>query len=108
MRREKFSELLNCWEKNARNVRNLQQQQVSLHTEDIIKLAALAEVYQLPVENITAELMRCSLLLLEEEMPYIPGDKIIRMEEGNEVYEDIGPLPKYLAAMHRIQKNSAK
>ena len=38
-------------------------------------------------------------------MPYVQGDKVIRLEEGDEVYEDIGPLPRYLDAQKKVLEN---
>ena len=46
--------------------------------------------------------MHQALNTLEEQMPYIAGDKVIRVEEGEEVYEDVGPMPRYLAAKRSL------
>ena len=35
-------------------------------------------------------------------MPYIQGSKVIRIEDGEEIYEDAGPMPRYLAAQKAL------
>ncbi len=108
MSHKDFAGLINQWQEQATDKADLVPEKIALHAADIIKLAALSEIYQLPREDIAAELLRRALLAMEEEMPYIPGSKVIRVEEGNPIYEDIGPLPKYLAAKQRLTEDSAK
>ncbi len=36
-------------------------------------------------------------------MPYIAGDKVIRVEESAEVYEDVGPMARYLEAQEHLK-----
>ena len=60
-------------------------------------------MYQMSLRTqLAAELLHTVLLEVEEKMPYKPGTKIIRMEEGDPVYEDIGPMPRYIAIKHRL------
>ena len=87
---------------------DLVPKKIKLHDEDWIKLEALAETYQLPLETITAERGHKSLVALEENMPYVPGERIIRVEEGDEIYEDKGPMTKYLDAIKKIRKNKSR
>ncbi len=37
-------------------------------------------------------------------MPYVPGTTVIRVEDGDEVYEDVGPLPRYLNTQKQLRK----
>ncbi len=106
-----FSLLLDEWEKFSSDRADLQTLNISIHKSDHIKLLALSKLYKLPVQELAASLLEQALEALEAEMPYIPGDKVIRIEEGDEIYEDIGPTPRYLEAQKEVleqQKNHAK
>ncbi|MBQ0713128.1 MAG: type 1 pili tip component [Porticoccus sp.] len=98
-----FSQLLGSWEKRSTDNADLIATTIAIHEPDQIKLQALAELYQLPEGEITGHLLRHALKALETEMPYIPGSKVIRIEEGDEIYEDIGPLPRYLEAQKQLR-----
>lgn len=100
-----FSGLLEEWEKHADEEKTKVECEVSLFSVDKYKLQALAEVYKLPIEEVVASLVHHALLEVEEKMPYIPGEKVIRVEEGVNVYEDIGPTPEYLAILNRIRES---
>jgi len=91
-----LKDLLTRWDANARIKADLVSIPVALTHADAIKIEALAELYALPKDEITAQLLQVALDGIEEQMPYIPGPKVIRVEEGDEIYEDIGPMPKYL------------
>lgn len=71
--------------------------------DDLLKLEALAEVYNLSKESLVTTLLHTVLIEVEEKMPYRAGSKVIRMEEGDPIYEDIGPMPRYLAIKKRLQ-----
>jgi hypothetical protein len=71
---------------------------------DLIKVEALAEAYKLPASDLLANLINTALLEIEEQMPYVAGDKVIRIEEGDPIYEDVGRTPEYLAAKDRLQR----
>lgn len=103
-----FSELLDRWEERSEWNADLEPLSIVIHKPDLIKLSALAELYQLPRQEVAAHLLQMALKSLEEAMPYVPGSKVIRIEEGNEVYEDIGPLPRYLEAKERQRRASDK
>ena len=78
----------------------------TISAEDLIKVQALAEMYQLPSDELVADLLHTVLLEIEEKMPYRAGTKVIRMEEGDPVYEDIGPMPRYMAIKNRLSKTT--
>lgn len=106
-----FSLLLDEWEKFSADRADLKTLTISIHESDHIKLLALSKLYQLPVQELTASLLEQALEALEAEMPYIPGKKVIRIEEGDEIYEDIGPTPRYLEAQKQVleqQKSHTK
>ena len=97
-----FSELLKRWESDYLQRSHLIAEPISLEKDDALKLRALAQVYGISKNEIAAALMHQALNTLEEQMPYIAGDKVIRVEEGEEVYEDVGPMPRYLAAKRSL------
>lgn len=98
-----FSQLLQNWEKRSAENADLLPTSITVHEPDQIKLQALSEMYQLPANEIAAHLLHVAL---ETEMPYIPGSRVIRIEEGNEVYEDIGPMPRYLETQRRLREQT--
>lgn len=99
-----FSSLLQTWEKNAQKDVGKLTRQVSLYESDDVKIRALAAMYSLPVEEITASLIHQAIVELEEKMPYVAGDKVIRVEEGADIYEDVGPMARYLEAQAKLRQ----
>ncbi|MFT7300426.1 MAG: hypothetical protein ACI89Z_000883 [Porticoccus sp.] len=99
-----FSRLLTEWEKRSADNADLITSELSIHGPDGIKLQALSELYQLPTNEIAGHLLHYALEALEAEMPYVPGTTVIRVEDGDEVYEDVGPLPRYLNTQKRLRK----
>ncbi len=100
--------LLKAWSEQRIHFQPKVMQHIPIERDDIAKLEALAEVYQLPKEEIIASLLSNALHEVEQRMPYIAGPTIIRIEEGDPVYEDIGPTPKYLKIKSQIEKNQKK
>lgn len=98
-----LSALLENWEKHADEEKAKTSCEISYFKQDEIKLRALAEVYKLPFDEVVAGLIHEALLMVEEKMPYIPGGKVIRVEEGANVYEDVGPMAEYLKVMERLK-----
>lgn len=70
---------------------------------DLIKVEALAGVYRLPTNDLLANLINKALHEVEVQIPYVVGSKVIRTEEGDPVYEDVGRAPAYLAAEARLE-----
>lgn len=99
-----ISHMLLAWQQHT--VKHLPQvnYEIAVNREDVIKLEAISELYQLPLDDIIANLISYALKEAEQKMPYIQGQKIIRMEEGDPVYEDIGATPKYLAIKQRLEQ----
>ena len=95
------NKLLDGWEKQGKIQQQLVSCQVLLSIDDLAKVEALSEVYQLPKDQLLASLINNSLLEVEQRMPYVAGNKIIREEEGHPVYEDVGPTPAYLKAKNK-------
>ncbi len=97
-----FHTLLQNWEKHSRQVNGKVKQQFKIYRSDAVKLEALARVYQLPADEIVCSLLHQAIRELESQMPYVPGQQVIRVEEGEEIYEDIGPMPAYIAEQRKL------
>ncbi|WP_293265274.1 hypothetical protein [Neptunomonas sp.] len=104
MGNQSLSKLLQSWEDHAAKVSQQTELNVSINQSDTVRIAALAEVYKLPENEIIATLIHEALNELEAKMPYIPGKKVIRIEDGDEIFQDTGPMPGYLAAQKRHMK----
>jgi len=102
--RNGFSKLLSEWEQRSAEQADLIPTDIGVHQTDHIKLMALSKLYHLPINELAGSLLQQALERLEAEMPYIPGSKVIRVEEGDEIYEDIGPTPRYLAAQKLVRE----
>jgi len=51
---------------------------------------------------VVATLIHEALNELEAKMPYVQGNKVIRIEDGEEIYEDAGPMPRYMAEQRKL------
>lgn len=98
------SHLLNKLEQHSTEQTQLVECNFSISQEDQVKVEALAELFHLPADKLVADLLHTVLLEMEEKMPYRPGTKVIRVEEGDPIYEDIGPMPRYIAIKSRLNK----
>jgi hypothetical protein len=101
-----FTSLLDEWEQAAHKKADMVSRPVSLFRHDEVKLRALSAMYGLPEEEVIASLLHRALLELEEKMPYVPGERVIRVEEGANIYEDVGPMARYLEAQQRLRNGS--
>jgi ATP-dependent 26S proteasome regulatory subunit len=97
--------MLDAWEQQSARVQEQVTTEVVLNLEDMVKMRALAETYRLPVNDLLANLIYTALREVEEQIPYVAGSRVIRTEEGDPVYEDIGRMPSYLAAKARFKKS---
>jgi len=101
-----FTSLLEEWEQAAHKKAAIVSRPVGLFRHDDVKLRALSAMYGLSEEEITANLLHRALLELEERMPYVAGERVIRVEEGADIYEDIGPMARYLEAQQKLRSGS--
>lgn len=92
-------ELLKIWERTARGDLTTEEFMVRLPIEDAAKLHALAEMYpRRSIPEIITDLLSAALHELESGLPYVSGNQVAALdEEGDPMYEDIGPTPRYLA-----------
>jgi hypothetical protein len=96
MSNNRFRRVLKTWSVSSSDNEPKEICEITLKNSDRYKLEALAEIYQRSIESVTAELIHASIQEIEEAMPYVAGDRVIRVEEGMNIYEDVGPTPKYL------------
>ncbi|MES2821185.1 MAG: pilin assembly protein [Pseudomonadota bacterium] len=95
----KIRELVRQWEHSAKGQLTKSPYQIHLDIEAAARLAALAEMYpKRCAEELLGELIGAALEELEGSLPYIQGSKVIAIDEqGDPLYEDIGPTPRFLA-----------
>ena len=99
-----IKKMLDDWELRSTHVKEQVSTKIVLNKQDLIKVEALAEAYKLPASDLLANLINTTLREIEEQMPYVAGDKVIRIEEGDPIYEDVGRTPIYHAAKDRLQR----
>ncbi|QXH45847.1 pilin assembly protein [Pseudomonas xanthosomatis] len=95
----KIRELAQHWEQNAAGRLSPTGHQLHLDIEAEARLAALVDMYpKRSAEELLGELVAAALEELEASFPYIKGQQVIATdEEGDPLYEDIGPTPRFLA-----------
>lgn len=107
----KIRELANHWEENAKGRLTKTQYAIHLDMESAARLSALTEMYpKHHPEELLGELIGAALEELEASFPYVKGQHVVTTdEEGDPVYEDIGPTPRFLALSRRyLQELSEK
>lgn len=94
----KIKALSECWEQQAKATLTSNEYSLRLPLEDAAKINALAEMYPKRNKNeIIGELLSAALDELETSFPYIAGKKVVTKDEmGDPVFEDVGPMPKFL------------
>ena len=94
-----ITDLMKAWESSASGHLTAQEYRIRLPLHDAAKIAALVEMYPRRNETeILTELLTAALNELERAMPYVQGDRVIaRDDQGDPIYEDVGPTPRFLA-----------
>jgi len=108
MSQSHISGMLDMLEQHSVYHNSLGEINLNITEEDRIRLQALAEAFQLPLEQVAAALIHSALMEVEERMPYKQGEKVIRVEDGDPIYEDVGLTPKYLSAKRKLEAKLAK
>ena len=92
-------ELLCLWESSAKGELSEEQYCVRLPVEAVARLHALAEIYpRRSINELITDLLSAALEEVESSLPYVRGDTVIGVdEEGDPLYEDVGPTPRYLS-----------
>ncbi len=94
----KIAELVRHWENEAKGNMTRTRYSIPLDLEAAARLAALAEMYpKRSTEALLGELVSAALEAVETSMPYEQGSEVITTDEqGDPVYEDVGPTPRFL------------
>lgn len=95
----KIRDLIDEWELAASG----RLSRVTYHIPLDLESAALAEMYpRRHAEELLGELVSAALQELEACLPYVRGSTVVAHDEqGDPVYEDIGPTPRFLALTHK-------
>ena len=95
----KISELVREWESNATGNMSADRYTIPLDVESAARLAALVEMYpKRSTEELLGELVGAALEAIETSLPYQRGTRVISTDEqGDPIYEDVGPTPRFLA-----------
>ena len=93
----RVKDLLSQWQKSSEQEVRDQEFMVKLTRQEKAKIAALRDMFRGKSEaDIALDLLRAALNELEATMPYVPGPRVVTEdEEGDPVFEDIGPMPRY-------------
>ena len=99
----KIRELANHWEQNAKGRLTKTRYAIHLDVESAARLAALTEMYpKRHPEELLGELIGAALEELETSFPYVKGQHVVPTdEEGDPLYEDVGPTPRFLDLSRR-------
>jgi len=99
----KIRELANHWEQNAKGRLTKTRYAIHLDVESAARLAALTEMYpKRHAEELLGELIGAALEELETSFPYVKGQHVVATdEEGDPLYEDVGPTPRFLELSRR-------
>jgi hypothetical protein len=101
-----FKELLESWRESAAAPRTAAEYSVRLPVDDAAQLQALVEMFpgRTPEQLIT-DLLGLALQEIATAMPYVAGPKVISTDEqGDPVYEDVGPTPRFMELARRNRK----
>lgn len=99
----KIRELAKHWEQTAKGRLTKTGYAIHLDIEAAARLAAIAEMYpKRAPEELLGELIGAALEELEASFPYVKGKQVVATdEEGDPLYEDVGPTPRFLSLSRR-------
>jgi hypothetical protein len=102
----RFKELLDTWRQNAAGVRTAADYTVRLPVDDAARLHALADLFPGRTrEQLITDLLSTALQEVAAAMPYVAGKKVISTDEqGDPVYEDAGPTPRFVELTRKYKK----
>ena len=105
-----FKELLESWRDSAAAPRTAKAYAVKLPVDDAARLGALADMFPgRTAEQLITELLGAALKEVAAAMPYVAGDRVIATDEGDPLFEDVGPTPRFmkLTREHRRRLGAA-
>lgn len=101
-----FKTLLESWRDTATAPRTAAEYSVRLPVDEAAQLHALIEMFpgRTPEQLIT-DLLGVALQEVATAMPYVAGQKVISTDEqGDPVYEDVGPTPRFMDLTRKHRK----
>lgn len=106
----RIANLLQRWNSAHGAVSPSRAVKLHLPTRDVARLKALAAIYPAhPARDILSDLVHAALDELEAAMPYVPGKKILALDDqGDPIYEDLGPTPRYYLLSHDFQRRLSR
>jgi hypothetical protein len=101
-----FKDLLESWRETAAAPLTATAYSVRLPVDDAARLQALAEMFPgRTAEQLITDLLGAALQEVATAMPYVAGQKVISTdEEGDPVYEDVGPTPRFMELSRKNRK----
>ncbi len=92
-----FIDLLDTWAARETPRKTREAYSIQLDTDDAAKIEALAELFPgVTTEQLISDLLASALDELEAAMPYVPGERVIQVDDhGDPIYEDTGLTPKF-------------
>ena len=101
-----FKKLLDNWRETAAAPRTVTEYAVRLPVDDAAQLQALTEMFPgRTTEQLITDLLGVALQEIATAMPYVAGQKVISTDEqGDPVYEDVGPTPRFMELTRRNRK----
>jgi hypothetical protein len=98
----KIRELAQHWEENAKGRLTQTGYTIHLDVEAARASGHYRDVPQTTTEELLGELIGAALEELEKSFPYVKGSTVVATdEEGDPLYEDVGPTPRFLALSRR-------
>jgi hypothetical protein len=101
-----FKKLLDNWRETAAAPRTVTEYAVRLPVDDAAQLQALTEMFPgRTAEQLITDLLGLALQEIATAMPYVAGQKVISTDDqGDPVYEDVGPTPRFMELTRRNRK----
>ncbi len=101
-----FKKLLESWRESAAAARTVTEYSVRLPVDEAAQLHALVEMFPgRTAEQLITDLLSVALQEVATAMPYVAGQKVISTDEqGDPVYEDVGPTPRFMELTRRNRK----
>ncbi|MEH6484513.1 MULTISPECIES: hypothetical protein [Pseudomonas] len=97
-----FRDMLSNWESKSQEASERVEFTLTMDKHDLVKIKAFAKAYGLDEASITEDLIRSAIKEAEQAMPYVKGQEVIRIEEGEEIYADAGKTPLFVEAEQAI------
>lgn len=104
-----FKKLLESWRETAAGPRTVTEYAVRLPVDEAAQLQALAEMFPgRSTEQLITDLLGAALQEIATAMPYVAGQKVISTDDqGDPVYEDVGPTPRFMELARRHRRRLA-